>query len=530
MKRRVENRRASAAKRVFLGTFHAFCAQLLTERNPELQHARKSGPLDSAAPQSAALELERYRQAGRAGPIPRRLRETFSRAARTNWFRRSDTSATSDELGGRYARERATLPKMSERLREEEIARQREIARAYRASDALLRESNRLTFGMQLLDAVRALDDDAELAREVARALPLHSGGRVSGHERRADRTAVAAGGRAPQHRRRGRHRQAIYRFRGASFGSFTIFLERFAGVAKRHRAGAAPFMQAAGGQLPLGGAHPARRKTASSSNSPLPGEKLKDCAKPRWWRKNKKARMRIVEMRLERGRGGALDRSGNRATARRGRALAQLRGAVPHSHASRAAGGGTRGARHSVRHPQPLDSEPSAGARLAGVSAADGDGRRTTWPARECSRRRLGDSQPAIWCGLASARRRAAGNRCGTRCKPRRASCRSPRAAPDRRSCGRNFNARRKLRKNARGGIPGVELLDEWLGHLRSGRVAGTDDRTLRGPPAQLRARMAAEERDLAAARARGIPRLFRAGRRADQSRTGTPETPCSS
>ena len=32
---------------------------------------------------------------------------------------------------------------------------------------------------------------------------------------------------------------QAIYRFRGASFGSFTIFLERFCGVARRRTAGA---------------------------------------------------------------------------------------------------------------------------------------------------------------------------------------------------------------------------------------------------------------------------------------------------
>ena len=37
---------------------------------------------------------------------------------------------------------------------------------------------------------------------------------------------------------------QAIYRFRGASFGSFTVFLERFAGVARSQSGAAARFIQ----------------------------------------------------------------------------------------------------------------------------------------------------------------------------------------------------------------------------------------------------------------------------------------------
>ena len=72
-----------------------------------------------------------------------------------NWLRRTITSATSNRLADKLrAGETRHLLEDEQRLREEGIARQREIARAYRASDRLLRERNLLTFGMQLLDAV----------------------------------------------------------------------------------------------------------------------------------------------------------------------------------------------------------------------------------------------------------------------------------------------------------------------------------------------------------------------------------------
>ena len=57
---------------------------------------------------------------------------------------------------------------------------------------------------------------------------------------------------------------QAIYRFRGASFGSFTIFLERFCGVGAAQadagrRSDAKKLSGFALAELPLDAAHPAR-------------------------------------------------------------------------------------------------------------------------------------------------------------------------------------------------------------------------------------------------------------------------------
>ncbi len=118
-------------------------------------------------------------------------------------------------------------------LRSEEAARQQEIARAYRASDALLREGRMLTFGSMLLETVRRIDADPELAATLrsryryvlvdefqdTNIAQLELLWRLAGEHRNI--FAV------------GDDDQAIYRFRGASFGSFKLFVERFA-AAKR--------------------------------------------------------------------------------------------------------------------------------------------------------------------------------------------------------------------------------------------------------------------------------------------------------
>jgi DNA helicase-2/ATP-dependent DNA helicase PcrA len=189
------------------------------------------------------LELDRYRKLAEPGHFLSDFVKFFSRC--------QDELVTPDgydeyvvRLAGKYAAERAALAEDERAEREDEIERQREIARAYRASDRLLREGKRLTFGMQLLDAVRALDENPALLarmRERFRYIlvdefqdtniaQLELLWRLAGEHR----NIVAVGDDA----------QAIYRFRGASFGSFTIFLERFAGVAPGDGRAAARFVR----------------------------------------------------------------------------------------------------------------------------------------------------------------------------------------------------------------------------------------------------------------------------------------------
>jgi DNA helicase-2/ATP-dependent DNA helicase PcrA len=243
MKGRVSRTAGERGRDVFLGTFHGFCNALLLERNPKLQTVEDVDHWILLRRNLSTLALDYYRRLAEPGQFLGDFVKFFSRC-QDELVSPEEYERYVEGLAGGYAEERSALPEDEQHLREEEIARQREIARAYRASDRLLRERNRLTFGMQLLDAVRALDEDAALAdtlRERYRYILVDEfqdtnvaqiellWRLAAGH-----RNIVAVGDNA----------QAIYRFRGASFGSFTIFLERFAGIPRGDRAAAMPFIQ----------------------------------------------------------------------------------------------------------------------------------------------------------------------------------------------------------------------------------------------------------------------------------------------
>jgi DNA helicase-2/ATP-dependent DNA helicase PcrA len=243
MQHRVARAAGKRGKDVFLGTFHAFCNALLTQRNPNLQTLEDVDHWILLRRNMRALALNHYRRVAEPGQFLGDFVKFFSRC-QDELVAPDDYERYVAGLEEKYARERAELPEDEQHIREEEIAKQQEIARAYRASDRLLREGNRLTFGMQLLDAVRALDEDAALAATLrdryryilvdefqdTNVAQLELLWRLAG----GHRNIVAVGDNA----------QAIYRFRGASFGSFTIFLERFAGIAHADRTAAAPFIQ----------------------------------------------------------------------------------------------------------------------------------------------------------------------------------------------------------------------------------------------------------------------------------------------
>ena len=140
-----------------------------------------------------------------------------------------DYQRYADGLAAQLEAERAALDDDTFKERAEEVALQQEIARAYRASEELLREKKRVSFGSLITGAVELLETNGELRRMLQekyryilvdefqdtniaqlRLLELLAGDK---------KNIVAVGD----------NDQAIYRFRGASFGSFKLFLERFA-------------------------------------------------------------------------------------------------------------------------------------------------------------------------------------------------------------------------------------------------------------------------------------------------------------
>lgn len=253
MKHRVIRAAGERGHGVFVGTFHAFCNALLLERNPQLQTLDDIDHWILLRRNLAVLALERYRRLAEPGQFLGDFVKFFSRCQDElvtpedyERYVESLVSARSDRtrLAGTCAREKSGLAEDEQHIREERIAEQREIARAYRASDRLLRERNLLTFGMQLLDAVNLLRNDAAFAAALRGRyryilVDEFQDTNIAQIEllwqlAAEPRNIIAVGDNA----------QAIYRFRGASFGSFTIFLERFARVSRGDGAGASRFVQ----------------------------------------------------------------------------------------------------------------------------------------------------------------------------------------------------------------------------------------------------------------------------------------------
>ncbi len=243
MKYRVARTAGERGKAVCLGTFHAFCSGLLLERDPRLKTLEKEDHWVLLRRNLPVLALERYRRLAEPGQFLGDFVQFFSRC--------QDELVTPDDydryvasLAERYARERDALPEDERRLREEEIGKQQEIARAYRSSDRLLRERHLLTFGMQLLDAVRVFDEDAEFAASVRRRFRYILVDEFQDTNVAQIELLWRLGGEHGNIVAVGDNAQAIYRFRGASFGSFTIFLERFAGVPRGNTQAAARFVR----------------------------------------------------------------------------------------------------------------------------------------------------------------------------------------------------------------------------------------------------------------------------------------------
>lgn len=243
MKHRIARIAGERGRAVCVGTFHAFCNALLIERNPKLQTLDDIDHWILLRRNLAVLALERYRRLAEPGQFLGDFVKFFSRC-QDELVTPEDYERYTESLAESYAREKQGLAEDERSVREEAIAEQREIARAYRASDRLLRERHLLTFGMQLLDAVHLLRSDPAFAAALRARyryilVDEFQDTNIAQIELlwglAADqRNVVAVGDNA----------QAIYRFRGASFGSFTIFLERFAGVPRGDSAGAASFIQ----------------------------------------------------------------------------------------------------------------------------------------------------------------------------------------------------------------------------------------------------------------------------------------------
>lgn len=227
MKARVVKTAGERGKDVVLATFHSFCETILKEVDPNRLALESVDHWILLRRNLARLKLEKYRRLAEPGQFLSDFIAFFSRC-QDELVSSTDYQAFADELAAELQAEKTALDDDTYKERAEQVALQQEIARAYRASEEILRDKRAIAINGSIAEAVALLSSDAKRLRRlrerykhilvdefqdtnIAQLELLH----LLSHN---SRNIVVVGD----------NDQAIYRFRGASFGSFKLFLERF--------------------------------------------------------------------------------------------------------------------------------------------------------------------------------------------------------------------------------------------------------------------------------------------------------------
>jgi DNA helicase-2/ATP-dependent DNA helicase PcrA len=231
MKWRISKRVGERAEGVCLGTFHSFCLnQVLLPLNPALKSIDDIDHQILLRRNMRLLDLKIYKRLATPGEFLKSFVQFFSRC-QDELVTPDDYQRYVDGVKAKFEARRALMEPDARKIQEEEIAKLEEVARVYRVSEQLLRERNLLTYGAQLMRAVQLLQTDAALLAAMQEKYRY-----ILVDEFQDTNIAQLELLRLLMGERRnifvvGDHNQAIYRFRGASFGSLKSFLTKFCGV-----------------------------------------------------------------------------------------------------------------------------------------------------------------------------------------------------------------------------------------------------------------------------------------------------------
>ncbi len=229
MKARVVKATGERGKTVMLATFHSFCETLLAEADPQRVMLDKFDHWILLRRNLKRLRLEKYRRLADPGQFLNDFVEFFSRC-QDELVSCEDYQEFATELSKRLEAERDSLDEDTLAERVEAVALQQELARAYRASEELLREKKRASFGSLITGAVELLERDAALREHQQKKYRYILVDEFQDTNIAQLRLLELLASPTKNIVAVGDNDQAIYRFRGASFGSFKLFLERFAG------------------------------------------------------------------------------------------------------------------------------------------------------------------------------------------------------------------------------------------------------------------------------------------------------------
>jgi DNA helicase II / ATP-dependent DNA helicase PcrA len=228
MKVRVVKATGERGKAVTLATFHSFCETLLKDVEPRRVALESVDHWILLRRNMDRLKLDKYRRLAEPGQFLSDFISFFSRC-QDELVSSEDYQRYAHGLAAQLETQHAVLDEDTYKERAERVAQEQEVARVYRASEELLREKQAVALNGLIAEAVSLLNKDVKLRTKlqerykhilvdefqdtnIAQLELLHL---LSA----APRNIVVVGD----------NDQAIYRFRGASFGSFKLFLERFA-------------------------------------------------------------------------------------------------------------------------------------------------------------------------------------------------------------------------------------------------------------------------------------------------------------
>ena len=229
MKSRVVKAVGERAKDVTLKTFHAFCESLLKDVDSDHLMLDKVDHWILLRRNLNRLQLDRFRRIAEPGQFLSDFIEFFSRC-QDELVSCSDYHRYAEQLAAELQAERGQFDADTFGEREETVAREREIARAYRASEELLREKKRSSFGSLITGAVELLEQNKALRARLQNRYRYILVDEFQDTNIAQLRLLELLANESKNIFAVGDNDQAIYRFRGASFGSFKLFLERFAG------------------------------------------------------------------------------------------------------------------------------------------------------------------------------------------------------------------------------------------------------------------------------------------------------------
>jgi DNA helicase-2/ATP-dependent DNA helicase PcrA len=228
MLRRVRKTCGERADGITLTTFHAFCETILKEGAPGRLPLEQVDHWILLRRNMRRLQLDKYRRLAEPGQFLTDFIQFFSRC-QDELVSCEKYKEYAEGLAAKLEAERLQIDEETYKERLEEVEKQREIARAYSASEELLREKNAVALNGLMTEAVKLLENDAALREKLQkrfRHILVDEFQDTNIAQLRLleliaapPRNIVVVGD----------NDQAIYRFRGASFGSFKLFLQRFA-------------------------------------------------------------------------------------------------------------------------------------------------------------------------------------------------------------------------------------------------------------------------------------------------------------